>query len=130
MSDTFSAISILLVFITVLYDSETKTADKLLANSSLPDRDKPTNIKVFKKRLRTSLVRLILILVFYGFMCLALLPESILIVTSRSFKLWGFDLLPSMYVAINIALILFVCFTFNKIVKVFELMKQVKNSKE
>jgi len=130
MSDTFSAISILLVFITVLYDTETKTADKLLANSSFPNRDKPTKIKDFKKRLRTSLVRLILIFMFYGFMCLALLPESILIVTSRSFKLWGFDLLPSMYVAINFALSLFVYFTFIKIVKVLELMKKVKTPKE
>jgi len=117
MGDIFSAISIILVFVTVIFDVFAKESNDFLANENR-DKDKPTALTNFKEKRWKLILKLSVVLFFYVLFFWLLLPGSIEIIKFSKINLWNFDLIKTFYVLINFGTLIYIGLTFNYLHKI------------
>ena len=122
MGDLLSSISVLLVFLTFLFnDFEKDVSEKIIQRK--PPKAQVQELKEFNNALRELLrfkmlpVTIIFIATFYS-----LLPKAIYIIRSSSLSLWRFDELKTIFVFIEFGLL---CLTFYAISKIVQLRKKI-----
>ncbi|MGN6196938.1 MAG: hypothetical protein ACTHOB_18500 [Ginsengibacter sp.] len=104
MADLLSSISVLLVFLTFLFNSiEKEVNEKILERK--PEKAQTEKRKKFDKELlkllwlKTLPVTLIYIITFYS-----LLPRAIHVLTNSRFSIWSFDELTTIFIFIELGL--------------------------
>ena len=101
MADLLAAISVLLVFLTLLLAGMQKDSDDLL-KSNVPLKTQKDNYDDFRMKIswqiaKSSLVTVIFFLIFW-----VLLPHALKIINQSHFDLWNFDELPTVFILIEL----------------------------
>ena len=117
MSDIFSAISILLVFVTVAFDFFVKDSQSFI-KKGLPDRDQETEVKAYTLKKRIIIFKIVIVLIFYIILFWLLLPKSIQILDTSQIDLWDFNVLSTFYILINFCLIPFIGFSIKYLIEI------------
>ena len=105
MADLLSSISVILVFLTFLFNAIEKEVNEIIAERK-PEIAQKAKRSQFEDRLRKLLwlkvlpITIIYIVVFYS-----LLPEAISILMTSCFSFWDFDELTTIFIFIEIGLL-------------------------
>ncbi len=123
MADLLSSISVLLVFLTFLFNTIEKEVTEKIANRK-PETQQTEAHKQFNNELwkllflRTLPVTIIFIVTFYS-----LLPRAIQILTTSKFSFWNFDELNTIFIFIEFGLL---GLTIYASTKTIQLIKKVR----
>ncbi|KQN34295.1 hypothetical protein ASE92_11835 [Pedobacter sp. Leaf41] len=118
LTDIYSAISIILVFITIILDliiRETQIFDQ----KKKPDSSKATEITLYNRERIRLLFKIASVFLFYLFTFYLLLPNSIKIFNVSTISFWEFDLLSTFYLFINISLLVFIYIIIVNFIKIY-----------
>jgi len=118
LGDIYSAISIILVFITILLDLIIREAVSYI-DSPAPDSSKKKEIGRLNEKRKKIIVILIVVFLFYGFIFYLLLPNTFKIIEHSEISAWNFDLASTFYVFINFCLLGFMGITIYYFFKVY-----------
>lgn len=123
MADLLSSISVLLVFLTFLFNTIEKEVTEKIAKRK-PETQQTEARKQFNNELwkllflRTLPVTIIFIITFYS-----LLPRAIQILTTSKFSFWNFDELNTIFIFIELGLL---GLTIYASTKTIQLIKKVR----
>mgnify|MGYP000892660137 CR=1 FL=1 len=116
MSDLISSISVVFVFLGYLF-TENISEIKRVINEKYPDKDKKTECDKLKKRLNTTTIKAMFFAIGYFVLFYLLLPTSVNILLISQIDLWNFDLLPTLFIVIEILTIIILFYILNLIWK-------------
>ena len=100
MSDLLSAISVLLVFLTLLLSGMQSESDDILATMP-PPAAQTANYAAFRKRVTRQIFKTFAITLIFLVICWILLPRTCGILRTSRFSPWHFDELPTIFVCIE-----------------------------
>jgi len=117
MGDLLQAISVLLVFLTFLFQAIDKEISSLI-NTSVPDVNRIIERKRFKDKLGSLLIlKSIPICIVYTITSYTLLPKSISIIHYSKLDFWNFDPLSTIFVFIECGSIGLTFYAVNKMLQ-------------
>jgi len=119
LGDIYSAVSIILVFITILLDVIIREAVSYI-QTSVPDSSKKKEIRELSRKGRKISRILILVLLFYTFIFYLLFPNTYRIIKLSQINFWNFDLANTLYVFINFCLLGFMVITIYYLRKIYK----------
>lgn len=117
MDDLLSAISVLLVFLTFLFNSIEKEVSEMISQRK-PEIEQIEKRKLFNKELwkllflKTLPVTIIFVITFYS-----LLPKAFSIINASYLSFWDFDALNTIFVFIEIGLLGLTIFALSKTIQ-------------
>lgn len=103
MGDFLSSISILLVFLSVLFNFIQGNVNATLKKLT-PDVEKITDRETRRIELRWTLLKSFLITLAFGLVFYILLPKTLEIISISKFVIWGFDALATILTFIELGL--------------------------
>src|ERR1700689_2049817 len=122
MADLLSAITILMVFLTFLFQAIDKEITNQI-NKPLPNVNKSMERKDLKIKLRNLLIlKSIPITLVYAITSYTLLPKSVSIIHHSKINFWNFDPLNTIFIYINVGAIML---TIYSTVKMIQLIKKL-----
>lgn len=104
MADLLSAVSILLVFLILLFNGIEKEINEFLLKRKPTDAQTEAK-KQWVKEINRLLIKAIAVTMIYTLIFYALLPKTIYIISTSSFVLWNFDELNTVFVFIELSLL-------------------------
>lgn len=128
MNEAISSLGLLIVFITVLFNVISKDVDFFLSKD-IYGPSTPNSHKIYKKFQKIIWLKTGFLILLMFFVSYLLLPSVIDIILSSDFSLWHFDIDKTLFVAVELFLIVFTVFSFElfvKLVKQYKLFKQKK----
>jgi len=102
ISDIYSAISIILVFIMVIYDIEIKKMNEIMDERKPPEEQKE-KLKNFKRKVKKCEFRLLFVGITLFLLFWILFPKAVEIISTSHINLINFDIANTLYVFIEIA---------------------------
>jgi len=100
MGDILSAISVLLVFLTLLLSGIQTDSDALLKTNA-PLTTQTENYDAFRKRVFWQIAKCLVVTIIFFLIFWTLLPHTCKIIGHSRFAIWDFDELPTVFVLIN-----------------------------
>ena len=101
MADLLAAISVLLVFLTLLLSGMQKESDELL-KSSAPLKAQTENYNAFRKKALWQIAKSLIITAVFFLIFWTLLPRTCRIIKVSHFDIWNFDELTTVFVLIEL----------------------------
>jgi hypothetical protein len=124
MGEILSAISILLVFLTILLDLTSKEVNEIISQPK-PDRNRTKELSAYNSKTRKVLFgKVIPIILSYIVTAYILLPKTIDIFRRSEFKIWNFDTLLTLFVSIELGLIVLVTVSIYLALKLISKLKK------
>ena len=115
MGEILSAVSVLLIFLTVLLSLIEKNVETILSNR--PPQDHADKMKKYKKKIRNILYfKLIPIFLIYAIVFYVLIPSTIKIILNSAFSFWDFDALNTIFIFVEIGLFSLLIYSLIKII--------------
>ena len=102
MADLLSAISVLLVFLTILLNSIEKEVNEILKTRKPPIVQEERRKAINHSLLRVLLFKSLPITLTYFIIAYSLLPQAVHIILSSRFSFWQFDSLNTIFVFIEL----------------------------
>lgn len=119
MAETLSAISVLLVFVTVLLSSIEQNVETIL--SKRPQQEHKDKMRKYKRKIKNILCfKLIPISLIYTIVFYTLLPSTIEIISVSTFSFWHFDTLNTIFVFVEVGLLGLVIYSISKVITLFQ----------
>lgn len=119
MAETLSAISVLLVFLTVLLSSIEQNVETIL--SKRPQQEHKDKMRKYKRKIKNILYfKLIPISLIYTIVFYTLLPSTIEIISVSTFSFWYFDTLNTIFVFVEAGLLGLVIYSISKVITLFQ----------
>lgn len=100
MADLLAAISVLLVFLTLLLGGMQKDSE-LLLKTTPPPAAQESNYNDFRGKVRWQIFKSFIITVIFLLIFWTLLPHTVKIMGTSKFAPWNFDELPTVFVLIE-----------------------------
>jgi hypothetical protein len=104
MESIISALSVLLIFIVILYNFVEADVKKHL-NNEKPREEEKISRKKYLKNLRLILFKSLAINIVFLLAIYVLLPSSVMIITQSTLDFWKFDPLNTIFIFIELGLI-------------------------
>ena len=101
MADLLAAISVLLVFLTLLLSGMQTDSDELLKTSA-PLKTQIDNYNTFRKKVLWQIAKSLIITIVFFLIFWTLLPHTFKIIMASHFDVWNFDELPTVFVLIEL----------------------------
>ncbi|WP_147379538.1 hypothetical protein [Culturomica massiliensis] len=119
MAETLSAVSVLLVFLTVLLSSIEQNVETIL--SKRPQQEHKDKMRKYKRKIKNILCfKLIPISLIYTIVFYTLLPSTIEIISVSTFSFWHFDTLNTIFVFVEVGLLGLVIYSISKVITLFQ----------
>ncbi len=119
MESIFSAISILLVFASVILDLLVKDISNF-KKINKPNCDQKEHLKKYIKQKNKLIFKIIGCLVFYLVFFYLLLPQSVNIIKTSAFRLWNFNVTNALYILINFTIFIFIIQLFIYLIQIIK----------
>ena len=124
MADLLSAISVLLVFLTFLFNSIEKEVSAKIALRKPDQAQKEARRQFNNELLKLLFLKILPINTIYAVIFYALLPKTVHLITTSNFSLWQFDPFNTIYVFIELG---FLGLTIYAMIKAIHLTKKILN---
>lgn len=124
MGDLLSAISVLLVFLTFLFNSVEKEVSAKIALRKPDQAQKEARRQFNNELLKLLFLKILPINTIYAVIFYALLPKTVHLITTSNFSLWQFDPFNTIYVFIELG---FLGLTIYAMIKAIHLTKKILN---
>ncbi len=121
LKDIISSISVLLIFLALLFEYLRQSYRKVLHSSfRLNEHEKA------KKDIKWMLWTAAGVSIVFLFSTYLLLPTSIKIINSSSLELWNFEIFPTIFIVIHLGITFFFGYSLYGIIKLFNKLKKLK----
>jgi hypothetical protein len=104
MADILAAISVLLVFLTLLLAGMQKDSEELLKTNA-PLKAQTDNYNAFRKKVLWQIAKSLVITVVFFLIFWTLFPHTCKIISESNFAVWNFDELPTVFVLIELGVL-------------------------
>jgi hypothetical protein len=122
MSDILSSISILLVFATIAFDIFMKKAHDFQNEEEL-DSEATERIKSKMKRKKLLIKEFIFLLVSLIILFYVQLPTTVNILKNSIFSIWNFETVSTLFILINLGILIILVISFIKLIKIIKIKK-------